>query len=341
MTRTRVRPLATLLIAALLLTGCGGVFGDGDSYIIEASFPRAVALFESSAVKTMGVTIGEVEDITILGEEVRVRMRIDGDVPLPKDVGATIVPLTLIGERNVILSPPWKPGDERAEPGHVIQQQNVVVPVEVDDVLRAFTEVLEGIEPAQLSAFISDTAQAFDQRGERFNEILQAAARATSLLAETDDDIIALIETLTDLSGSLNQREGQLARLIDTYATATDLLASERQRLRGLFRDLAVLLGEGEQFVGTLERELPQLLASLADIALLLEANLGSLIQVVASLPIIGEGLVAAFDEATQSVTLTFHVDESLGTLVTDLLEDLGLGGLLDPSDLCLPGVTC
>src|SRR5690606_9891074 len=96
-------------LAGSLLTGCGGGAG---TYELSARFPSAVALYEDSDVLVMGVSVGTVESVTIDGDSILVDMKIRDDVPLPADVTATIHPASLIGERNVILGPAWKPGDD-------------------------------------------------------------------------------------------------------------------------------------------------------------------------------------------------------------------------------------
>src|SRR3546814_15310000 len=90
----------------------------------------------------MGQPVGHVDDIEIDGTVVRVTMTIDSGVPLPSDVGATIGQTQLIGERNVVLHPPWSAelvdsADERAGDGYVIQRDRTEVPVRPDERLHA------------------------------------------------------------------------------------------------------------------------------------------------------------------------------------------------------------
>ena len=70
-------------------------------------FPSAVGLYPFGDVSVMGVGVGTVDAVEIDDDHVRVEMTIDHGIPLPADVQATIEPLTLIGERNVVLFPPW------------------------------------------------------------------------------------------------------------------------------------------------------------------------------------------------------------------------------------------
>lgn len=314
----RLAGLVVVVALAAILPACGG--GE-DTYRIEASFPRAVALFEESAVKSMGITVGRVDSVEIVGQEVRVVMRIDGEVPVPADVQAVIAPLTLIGERNIILTPAWEPGMPLAEDGHVIPRDQVRTPAEVDEVLTTFTEVLDSIDTDQLSEFISTTADAFDGRGEQFNELLGSGARISAMLDRQDEDVIALVEVLTRLSTSVNTREDQLREMIDRYAVATRILAEERADIRTLLTTLNGLAAESEAFLVDVAAELPTMLAGLGDTALLLTANLESLLQLIAALPVIGDGLLRIYDEEFRALTLS----ADLGTSFLQLVESLGI----------------
>ncbi len=315
--------LAGIALLAGLLPACGGLGGGAgeDGYLIEASFPQAVALFEESAVKSMGITIGRVEEIRIDGDVVRVTMRIDDEVPVPADATAVIAPLTLIGERNVILTPPWEPGMARAEDGHVIAPDRVRVPTEVDDVLETFTEVLDSVDPEQLADLIGRTADAFEGRGDDVNELLGSGARITAMLDRQDEEIVELVEVLRRVSASVNAREGQIRGLIDAYASATGILADERDRIRVLLATLNGLAAEAERFIADVAVDLPPTLAGLGDMALVLSANLQSLLELFAALPVIGDGLLRVYDEEFRALTLS----ADLGTSFLQLLESLGI----------------
>ena len=78
-----------------------------EGYHLTAYFESAVGLYPHGDVSIMGVGIGTVDAVEIEDTHVRVEMTIDADVPLPADVQATIEPLQLIGERNVVLFPAW------------------------------------------------------------------------------------------------------------------------------------------------------------------------------------------------------------------------------------------
>ena len=146
------RILAIAVVALLAAVGSAGCSSSGGgSYEIVAHFSRAVAVYEQSDVRVMGVAVGQVSDIEIAGDEIVVTLAIDEEVPLPADATVGIAPTSLIGERDVVL-PPWKPGDERLEPGAVIGVDRTIIPVEPDEALQAVTDLVAALDPEAVNA---------------------------------------------------------------------------------------------------------------------------------------------------------------------------------------------
>src|SRR3546814_16423458 len=108
-------------------------------------------------------------------------MTIDSGVPLPSDVGATIGQTQLIGERNVVLHPPWSAeledsGAERAGDGDVIPRERTEVPVEPDEGLQAFNELARSLDAEVVEGFLGDSAEVLEGRGEQLGAAIDQAA---------------------------------------------------------------------------------------------------------------------------------------------------------------------
>ncbi|MDX1511254.1 MAG: MlaD family protein [Nitriliruptorales bacterium] len=329
----RVRWVAGLLALAIIATGCRRP-GDG-GYELSACFERAVALFEQSRVKVMGADVGLVNSIEIDGDQVCVRMQIDAEVPLPADVQAAILPLTLIGERNILLFPPWQPGDDLIEPGTRIE--NTRVPVEPDDVLDALTELVNAIDPERVEAFLADAAAAVDGRGEAFNNAVRQGARLTQVIAERDQQLLAVADTLRQLAERLNTRDAQLRRLISTYAATTKVLAEERAAIEQFIEATARLMDEGAILIESYEEHLAEDLAQIAEIALVMRANVASLDQFIAALPPVADVLRKGHDPETHSIVIRVSGGPVFNELLADLLAAMGV----DPICIELPDTTC
>lgn len=102
------RILVTSVVAVLLLAALVGArsLTDGPApRTLTVLFPSTTSLYEGAQVKVLGVRVGTVESIEVEGTAVRVEMTYDGDLDLPADVTAVVVPPSVVGDRFVQLAP--------------------------------------------------------------------------------------------------------------------------------------------------------------------------------------------------------------------------------------------
>lgn len=295
-----------LLAAALLVLGSCSQPGE-DGYRVVAEFPQAVSLFEGSRVKVMGVDVGTVDVVEVAGDRIRVELLIDREVPLPADVVAAIVPLSLIGERNIVLSPAWQPGDQRIEEGHLIGLDRTRVPVEPDEALQAITDLAGAVDPDEVQRLISSAAGAVDGQGERINGLLERTAGLTGTLAEQDDELVTLALRLGELAETLTTREAQLDRTLSTYTEATAVLADEREHVEAFLAALAQLSTSGDDLLATYQEQLPQDLAATARLLAVLEADIASLQEFAQGIPPVTDTVFRAHRPDEDGLQLRFN----------------------------------
>lgn len=303
--------VALLLAVALLLGSCSQPGDDG--YRVVAEFPQAVSLFEGSRVKVMGVDVGTVDLVEVAGDRIRVEMLIDQEVPLPTDVIAAIVPLSLIGERNVVLAPAWQPGDERIEDGHVVGLDRTRVPVEPDEALQALTDLAQAIDPVEVERLVTSAAGAVEGRGEQINGLLERTAGLTDTLAEQDDELVALAVRLGELAAALTSREAQLDQTLGTYTEATAVLAAERDHVEAFLAALAQLSTSGDDLLSTYQEQLPQDLAATARLLAVLETDIASLQEFAQGIPDVTDTVFRAHRPDEDGLQLRFNGQTTAG----------------------------
>src|SRR5947208_2397265 len=119
--RSLRRIVAVVALGGIVLSSCSIVGGGGGgSYKLTAWFDKTISLYPASDVRVLGLAAGKVKSVKAVGGRVRVELNIKKDVPVPADVHATIVPLSLIGERYVQLFPAWTNGQAKARSNDVI-----------------------------------------------------------------------------------------------------------------------------------------------------------------------------------------------------------------------------
>jgi len=320
----RLRGLAALVAASAALSGCALVDG-GDSYEVVAYFPRAVSLYESGAVQVLGLPAGEVRDIEVEGDRVRVTLAVDSDVPLPADVRAAIVPQSLIGERRVQLFPAFQQGDELARDGHEIPIEDTVVPVEPDEALASLKEFLDALEPDGVGRLIDNAATALDGQGEDLGAALDEISELVGNFEDNDDTIVRIAERFDDFTSTLLERESQLAQVLDDFAVVADVLAEEREEIEALVRGLAGVADGGLDLVSEHAVRLRTDVAILQRLTESIEQNLEGVDALVQGGAQQIDGFIDAYNPTMRALDLRNSFSPLLQEALRPVFDEVGV----------------
>ncbi len=321
-----MRRLLALLVAlsgAAALPACSLV-GGGDTYTVTAHFDRAVSIFESSDVRVLGLPAGEVTDIQVQGDVVRVELSIPSDIKVPKGAKAQMVPQSLIGERYIQLSPAFKDGMDVMEDGEEIPLEDTITPVEPDEALAALKEFLDSLDPDGLGQLVGNLEEDLRGNGAALNDTLGSFSELVDTFAEKDDTLLRIVDSFDRLSATLVTREAQLGEVLDAFAQASQVLADERGSITDLVGGLADLSKTGLRLVGEHATALRTDIQTLADAAATIDANLSSVTQLLESGNLLTSGLLDAYNPDLRAIDLRNNFAPLVPELVTLFLGDLG-----------------
>jgi virulence factor Mce-like protein len=341
----RVLPVA---VAVALLAGCGVLGRGGDTYRVTAYFPRAVSVFPSSTVRVLGLPAGTVAAVETDGDRVRIDLDIDTDIPLPADVKASIIPLSLIGERYVQLFPAWTEGDARAEDGHVIDLDETVIPIEPDEALAALKEFLDSLDPDGVGRLIDNTATALEGNGARLGDALDGLSELVTTFAEKDEQLVGIVENFDRFSQTLVTRERQLGEVLDLFSSASQVLADEREGLESLLASLAQLSENGLDLVSEHAAELRIDIDTVTRLVRSVDTNLDAVSALLDSGPLLvgeprsdeslsGRGLLGAYNPDARALDLRQNFDPAVAQALESILGvELPC---LPVTSICGPGI--
>lgn len=330
---TRRLITATLCATVLGALPACALLGGSDTYRLTAYFDRAVSVFPSSDVRVLGLPAGSVSDVVIDGDQVRIDMSIPSDIQVPADATAQIVPQSLIGERYIQISPAFTEGMQAAEDGDVIRR--TVIPVEPDEALAALKEFLDSLDPEGIGNLVTNLDEDLRGNGAGLNDALGSLSQLVETFAEKDDVLLRIVDSFDRLSATLVTREQQLGEVMDAFAEASQVLADERQGIEDLVSALADLSSNGLALVGKHAGALRTDIATLAEAAATIDANLTSVTQLLAAGPNLTSGLIGAYNPELRA----FDLRNNFSPLITELV-DISLGQLGLPP-LCIPGPGC
>jgi phospholipid/cholesterol/gamma-HCH transport system substrate-binding protein len=310
------------------LAGCGGS-GGSSGYLLTAYFDKAISLYPQSSVKVLGLPAGRVTSVKVEGNRVRVRLRMNNDVPVPADVHATIVPLSLIGERYVQLFPAWTHGTRRAPAGGVIPIERTSIPVEPDEALAAVKHLLDTLDPHATGRLVKNLGDDLRGTGPDLNGALKGLGDITAALADKDQQLVAIVDHFDKFTATLRTREVALGKVMDGFAQTTGLLADERRAIEGLIKNLASVASTGldltSEHAAKLDRDLTVLTRTLQSA----NTNIDGVRNLLDALPLLvagpdldgTRGLAGAWDPDFHHIDLR----NSVSPTVAQLFQVLGL----------------
>ncbi|GAA2160669.1 MCE family protein [Actinomadura napierensis] len=316
---TRLGAAAIALVLAAALGGCS-LGSSGGKREMTVYVPKARSFYPESKVLVMGTDVGRVDTVEKQGDKIKVTFHIDRDVPLPQGVQASIVPLNLVGERNLVLHPAWRPGQPK-ETSNVIPENRTSVPVEVDDALNSFTNLANALDPSKMQTALGKAADSVNGNGKEFNATLEQSARLVENVAGQDKDLIEVAQNLSKMAGVVRGREQVLGTMIQDFGQATQVLSSERGDLQELISAVLDLSKNGNKLIQKYKGQLPDDLAVLTRVALVLKGNAKQLAQLLNVLPGVSDALIGGYGKKDKSLHIRFATDAFVRTWLKGLMD--------------------
>lgn len=279
--------ITLLVLAGLALVRSGGT----EQKTLTAVFPRTTSLYAGAKVKVLGVPVGEVVDIKVVGTAVEVRMTYDGDVRIPADAHALIVPPSIVGDRFIQLAPAYESGDVLAD-GTRLGPDRTGVPVELDDTYAALDDFAAGLGPdgankdGALSRLVTATAKNITGHGREFNTAIREFASAISTLAGSSGDISDTVENLAVLTDTLAGKDAELRRLVTNLASVGTELNGQRDEISSSVVELQEALGMVAEFTEANRAELKGTVGGLADVTGVLSRRTKELTELLDIAPV-------------------------------------------------------
>ena len=235
------RLLSVALTVAFLATACLPGTGEGEEVV--AYFLDAGDLVDGATVQVSDVEVGSVTDIELVLQDGQMLARVTMAVPESEQISANgltalIRQTSLLGEQFVELQ-------SEGSGAPYVGAEPITIPLEDTDKRVAVETVLEdlsgfigsgGLE--DLNRFTHAQAMILENRGDKFNQVIDELERFTRVLANRRFDVGAAIDSLADASSTLVSNKQTLDDFLDSLEDANDLLADEGDRFAALFSAL-------------------------------------------------------------------------------------------------------
>lgn len=227
----------TVVVLAAAVIGAGTYFVKSqlDHITLTAQFDNASGLYESNIVAVLGMPVGKITKITPQSGYVEVQFTVDKDVTVPADVQAVTLSTSILTDRQVELSPPYR-GGPALKDGDTIGLDHTKTPVEFDRVLGMLDRLslsLKGDGKGQgpVADIVNSAAGVADGNGEKIKAGLGELSKALRLSSEggvaTREQVTTIIKNVSSLFDSAAANDGKLREFASTVHQLSQILDDE------------------------------------------------------------------------------------------------------------------
>ncbi|MEI7518662.1 MAG: MCE family protein [Mycobacteriaceae bacterium] len=262
--------LAAVTVLVASLYGWSVIKERRNTITLTAQFESSAGLYPSNNVQVLGMKVGSVTKVTPKTGYVEVEFTVDKDVTIPADAQAVTLQTSILAERSVELTPPYRSG--------LAMQDHATIGLTRTRTPVEFTKTLDMID--RLAASLGG-----DGKG---NGAVRTLVDSAALMASGNGDSIK--SALGELSKALKlgadggaQSKEQLTTVIDNLSTLMNAAAANDSMLRDFgstVRVLSQVLADEDLGGGTTGKQFNVVLTQLGN---LLEQNRGEINAMLAN----------------------------------------------------------
>lgn len=323
-------PAVGVILALLLVAGLALAFWPrSEARTVSAEFPRAIAVYEGSLVKILGVTVGEVDAVVPAGDRVRVRFHYDSKYKVPADAKAVVISPSIVGDRFIQLTPAYTGSGEVLADGAKLGLDRTATPLELDQIFGALNDLNIALGPeganapdasgqGALTRLLDSTARNFGGQGVQFNKTLKNLGKLTETLANNKDELFSTLSEVEEFTSTLAANDDTIRRFNDSLAGGAQLLADERQELAAVLDNLGIAMREVRGFVRDNKTLLSQNIRGLERISRVLVKNRKNIDEMLRAGPVALNNLYLAGHESMGTLDTRMAIGENEHELTTD-----------------------
>ena len=314
----RRRKILTGLLALAVLAAAGLVTVrtlEADGTRLTAYFDRAIGVYAGSDLRVLGVRVGEVESVRPQGTTVRVGLRLDEGVRVPKGARAVVVAPSVVSDRYVQLTPAYATGPALAD-GAVLPASRNHVPVEIDQIYDSITELGDALGPdganseGALSDLLRTGAANLDGNGEAIGTGVEEFGKAAKTLDGSSGDLFKTLGSLQTFTTMLKDKDTDVRTAQERLDEVVGFFADNKDDLTGALEELGKALGQVKTFIEDNRGELKKNVDRLVPITRTLVEQRASLAEALDVAPLAAGNVVNAYNPDTRTLDGRANLNE-------------------------------
>ena len=271
--------IAVMMLAAFRADALP-LIGGGNTYYAE--FTEAGGLRAGDDVRVSGIKVGEVKDITLEGDTVRVEMLVEDGVDLGSESLAAIKIKTMLGAMMVSIE---SDGPESMDAGDEIPVARTTPPYDVVQAFSDLSTTTQEIDAKKLGKSFDTVADVMQDVPDDLRGTLDGVSRMSKNLAARDQQINTLLKNVDSLSGTLADRNEELITLFEDSSTLFRALSARRQAIHDILVSTRKLANEMGTLVDDTRGDLKPALDRLRGVVRVLQNNHDQIDSALETLP--------------------------------------------------------
>ena len=221
--------VVTSLLTFVLAATIGNLPG-GKTTKYHARFTDVTGLLPGNEVRIAGVKVGSVAGISLKGDEADVVIRMEGGHRITEGNTLQIRYRNLVGERYVAIVE----GTGSSTP----MKANSTVPIDrtrpaldLTVLFNGFRPLFQALDAKTINDVSFEIIQTLQGEGGTVDELLARTASLTGTLADKDAVIGRVVDNLTTVLGTVDQRDSDLSNLIVQLRRLSQGFAEDRTQI--------------------------------------------------------------------------------------------------------------
>jgi phospholipid/cholesterol/gamma-HCH transport system substrate-binding protein len=223
------------VVAAAVFGGWYALAPGSKAITVIAQFDSAAGLYPGNVVAVLGIPVGHVNKITAKAGYAEVEFNIDKKVAVPADVQAVTVSTSILTDRQIELTPPYR-GGAVLKNHDTIGLTRTKTPVEFDRVLGMLDKLSTSLQGdgqggGPVAGVLNAGQDVVNGNGERIKEALDELSKALRLSsdggARTREQMTAIIKNVSSLLDAAAANDATLRQFGSTVRQISQILANE------------------------------------------------------------------------------------------------------------------
>ena len=284
--------VVTVLLSAVLATTIrGGTREDGTKY--SAIFSDATMVEEGDDVRIAGVVVGHVTDFEVYDrDKAKVYFTMVGDRTLPENVHLTLRFRNMIGQRYMNIARVPGPAQPAMPAGTTIPLDKTSPAVDLTALFNGFRPLFTTLQPDDVNALADSLVKVLQGEGGTVANLVQQTGQLTNHLADRDQVIGEVIDNLTQVLQTINDRDVQFQQLVVTTRQLVEGLAQERDAIGSSLDSMADLTSSAENIVTATRPSVTESLDHLKKVTDDVVANEDKVSEVLHNMPLKTDNLI-------------------------------------------------